>query len=53
MCIVIEETDESLFWIELLEESELVSSEKLASLKQEITEILSIFAKSRKTMKER
>jgi four helix bundle protein len=52
MCIVIEETDESLFWIELLEESELVPSEKLASLKQEITEILSIFAKSRKTMKE-
>jgi four helix bundle protein len=51
LSIVIEEADETLFWLEIMEESELVSADKLQLLKQEVTEILSIFAKSRKTIK--
>src|SRR3954467_13039697 len=35
MSIVIEETDETLFWFEILEETEIVASIKLAELKTE------------------
>ena len=38
MGIVEEESDETLFWLELLEESELVSATKLAPIKQEANE---------------
>lgn len=49
LSIVVEEADESLFWLELLESAEIVSPHKLASLKSESTEILKIVAKARKT----
>ncbi|WP_187263418.1 four helix bundle protein [Pontibacter beigongshangensis] len=48
--IVIEEADETLFWFELLEESETTTELEIASLKREATEILSVLAKARKTM---
>lgn len=48
LCIVVEEADESLFWLEVLEEADLVKAEELQELKNEITELLSILAKSRK-----
>lgn len=41
--IVIEEADESLFWMALLVESEIVKKEKLKSLMQEVDELLAIF----------
>ena len=50
MSIVVEEADETLFWLEMLEEAELVPAAKLIHLKKEATEILSIVAKARKNI---
>ena len=49
MSIVVEEADESLFWIELLEESGIASTEQIHWLKNEAIDILSITARARKT----
>jgi four helix bundle protein len=49
MGIVEEEADETLFWLELLEESELVSATKLAAIKQEANELIAITIASIKT----
>ena len=49
MGIVEEEADETLFWLELLEESELVSATKLAAIKQEANELIAITVASIKT----
>src|SRR6266481_3104203 len=49
--IVIEETDETVFWIELLEESGIVIPAKLRELHAEADQLLSIFSASRKTAK--
>lgn len=47
--IALEEADESLFWLELLEESGIVSATKLANLKQEADELTAILDKIRKS----
>lgn len=52
LSITIEEADESLFWLEILEEAEIIEEKKLASLKTETLEILKILAKARLTLKE-
>src|SRR5437667_1713187 len=49
MGIVEEEADETLFWLELLEESELVTVAKLAAIKQETNELIAITVASIKT----
>jgi len=46
--IVIEETDETMFWIELLWEADIVKKELLENLYQENKEILKIMVTSRK-----
>ena len=51
MSIVIEETDETLFWLELLQESNIVKSELLQDLYQENEEILKIMATARANSK--
>ena len=51
MSIVVEEADETLFWIELLEESRIVSNERIEGIKREALEILQVTAKARKTAK--
>lgn len=51
--IVEEETDETLYWLEILEESGLVTKERLCKLKQETEEILSIMVASIKTSREK
>ena len=47
--IVLEEVDESAFWIEFALKEELVSESRVASLLHEAKELTSIFAASRKT----
>jgi four helix bundle protein len=42
MGIVEEEADEKLFWLELLEESELVTAAKLTAIKEEANELIAI-----------
>ncbi|WP_266204593.1 four helix bundle protein [Pontibacter kalidii] len=49
LSIVIEEADETLFWLELLSESGTTTEAKVAELKRETTEILSVMAKARKS----
>jgi four helix bundle protein len=49
MGIVVEEADESLFWIKLLIESKIVLESLLIDLKQEVSELLAIAAKTRST----
>ncbi len=50
MSIVVEEADESVFWLEVLEEADLVPASRLTDLKHEATEILLIVAKARKNI---
>lgn len=50
--IVLEEADETLYWLELLQESEVVSSRRLAPLLQEAKELTAIFVSSIRTAKE-
>jgi len=49
MGIVEEEADETLFWLELLEESDLVLAAKLTAIKQEADELIAITVASIKT----
>src|SRR5204863_6194148 len=49
MGIVEEEADETLFWLELLEDSGLVAAAKLAAIKQEANELIAITVASIKT----
>ena len=47
--IVEEETDETHYWLEILEESGLIQAERIELLKKEVNEILSIVVTSIKT----
>jgi four helix bundle protein len=47
----VEEADESLFWLELLEEAGIVPASKLQSLKEESDELLRILSTSLSTAK--
>jgi len=49
--IVEEEADESIYWLELMEESGLVSSPIIITLKQEANELTAIFTAIGKTAK--
>jgi four helix bundle protein len=53
LCIVVEEADETVFWLELLVESGVVNGEEINKNLKEANEILAIVAKSKKTMKEK
>jgi four helix bundle protein len=44
--LVLEEADETVFWLELLQESSLISTHKLAPLVQEARELTAIFVTS-------
>jgi four helix bundle protein len=47
--IVLEEADETTYWLELLVESNLVAQGRLSDLIRESQELAAIFAASRKT----
>ncbi|MDQ3749650.1 MAG: four helix bundle protein [Acidobacteriota bacterium] len=53
LSIVEEENDESIYWMELLIESETVKEDLLQNLMEEADEILSIIVSSIKTLKEK
>jgi len=48
LSIVVEECDETLFWLELLEESGLMTLNQTSHLSNESGELLKIFASTRK-----
>jgi four helix bundle protein len=49
--IVLEEADESIFWLELIVETKLLPANKIESLLKESNELTAIFAKSYFTAK--
>jgi four helix bundle protein len=51
VCIVVEESDETLFWLELIRDSEIQNNDKTKLLMKEAEELLYIFAASRKSTK--
>jgi four helix bundle protein len=51
--IVVEETDETLFWLELLVETGIMSDDRMQSLLKEANELLAIFAASQRTARAR
>ncbi len=51
LSIVVEEADESLFWLEIIEETGLLINDESIRLKNESTELLKIFSVSRRTTK--
>ena len=53
LSIVVEEPDETVFWLELLIESDVLTGDEINKNLKEANDILAIVAKSRKTMKER
>lgn len=53
LSIVVEEADESVFWIEIIKDAEISNTKETSSILNEATEILKIVAKSRKTLKDK
>ena len=49
--VVIEEADETVFWLELLVDSGIVPAAKLEPMLDEANQLLAIFAASRRTAK--
>lgn len=50
--IVEEEADETQYWLEILEESSLIGSDRINLLKKEVNEVVSIVVASIKTVRE-
>ncbi|MFA3782474.1 four helix bundle protein [Melioribacteraceae bacterium 4301-Me] len=50
LSIVIEEADESLFWLEFILEENLIKKERIENLINEASELTAIFIASRKTI---
>ena len=51
--VVVEEADETVFWLELLIETGMVPEEKLRELLKEANELVAIFAASQQTARRR
>jgi len=51
LSIVLEETDESLYWMEILDESQIVNPKLLTNLITEAKELIAIFVSSLNTAK--
>ena len=52
MGVVVEEADETVFWLELLVETGIVAQARMDGLLTEANELLAIFAASQRTSKE-
>jgi four helix bundle protein len=50
--VVAEEADESVLWLELLEETNVLSHERLVEIAKEAKELAAIFSASQKTAKD-
>jgi four helix bundle protein len=51
MGTVVEESDETLMWLELFEDAEIFPAEKIRDLKHEADELLRIFSRSLNTIR--
>ena len=53
MGVVVEEIDESVFWLELLVDTDIVTPSRMGELQKEASELLAIFAASQHTARNR
>ena len=53
LCIVVEEADETLFWLEVIEDCQFFTGPKLLQLKSEATEIVKVMASYRARLKQK
>ena len=53
LCIVVEECDETLFWIDFITELYSYKDENIIKLKQETSELLAVFSSTKKTLKQK
>ncbi len=53
MAVVVEEADETVFWLELLVESGIVPARKMRDLLDEANQLLAIFASAHRTSRSR
>jgi four helix bundle protein len=53
ICIVLEETDETLFWIHYLMKLEVLNEKEAMKIRNEVEELVRLFASIRKKMKEK
>jgi len=51
LCIILEEIDESVFWLELIEEAELMPVENFKTIQNEAIELLKIISTTRKNIR--
>lgn len=51
ICIVVEEADETLFWLEILDNINIISQEKVLELLNLTEEIVKVMASYKKTLK--
>lgn len=51
MCIVVEEADETMFWLEMLSESGIISQNSISEIYKENEEIVKIMATIKKNSK--
>jgi four helix bundle protein len=49
ICIVVEEADECVFWLEVITEADVLNNERTEKLLKEANEILSVVASSKRT----
>ena len=50
LCIVVEEADETQFWLEIVEELNYLSAEKIENLKEECSEIVKVMTAYKKKL---
>lgn len=53
LSIVIEESDESLFWLEFIKDEKLIQTERIQNLIKEASDLTAIFIASRKTIQKK
>ena len=53
ICIVLEETDETLFWIDYLMKLEVLNEKESMKIRAEVEELVRLFSSIRKKMKEK
>lgn len=51
VCIVVEECDESVFWIEFMAETEILNQDQTKEIHKEATELLCIFSTIKKKLR--
>ena len=53
LCIVVEECDETLFWIEFIEETFSIQNDNTPLIKKETSELLAVFSTTKRRLKEK